>query len=111
MPPENDMDVLKGEMSRLADEVQRLNRHRFVRVHNNIWRLALWQFIRGLALGLGTAVGATALVSAAVLVLSQFEFIPILGDLATAIIDEIDEKVEATVEDTVEEIERSTPSE
>ncbi|MGP6087276.1 DUF5665 domain-containing protein [Antarctobacter jejuensis] len=107
MPPEPDMTVLKGEIARLTDEVQRLNQHRFVRVHNSIWRLALWQFIRGLALGLGTAVGATALVSAVVIVLSQIEFIPILGDLATAIIDEIDDKVEATVE----EIEKSIPSE
>ncbi|WP_417206319.1 DUF5665 domain-containing protein [Antarctobacter sp.] len=94
MPPEPDDDDLRQEVARLADEVARLNGHRYVRIHNNVARLMMFQFFRGLMLGLGTAVGATALVSVAVLVLSQIEFIPILGDLATALIKEI--KVEVT---------------
>ncbi|MBT53544.1 MAG: hypothetical protein CMF72_09130 [Mameliella sp.] len=93
MPPESD-DDLRLELARLADEVALLNSHRFVRIHNNVPRLMFFQFLRGLMLGLGTAVGATALVSVAVLVLSQIEFIPILGDLATALIQEI--KIEIT---------------
>lgn len=93
MPPESD-DDLRLELARLADEVALLNGHRFVRIHNNVPRLMFFQFLRGLMLGLGTAVGATALVSVAVLVLSQIEFIPILGDLATALIQEI--KIEVT---------------
>jgi hypothetical protein len=44
-------------------------------------------------LGLGTALGATALVSIIVLLLSQIEFVPILGDLAGAIIEEIEAAV------------------
>lgn len=107
MPPETDSEALRQELARLAEEVKTLNQHRFVRVHNSIWRLALWQFIRGLALGLGTAVGATALVSALVILLSQIEFVPILGDLATAIIEEIDNKVS----EKVEEIETRDPAE
>ena len=88
MPTKPD-DDLSTEMGRLADELAQLNGHRFVRIHNSIPRLMLFQFFRGLMLGLGTAVGATALVSAVVLMLSQIEFIPILGDLATALIQEI----------------------
>lgn len=88
MPTKPD-DDLRTEMGRLADELAQLNGHRFVRIHNSIPRLMLFQFFRGLMLGLGTAVGATALVSAVVLMLSQIEFIPILGDLATALIQEI----------------------
>ncbi|WP_323770569.1 DUF5665 domain-containing protein [Antarctobacter sp.] len=94
MSPEPNDDDLRQEVARLADEVARLNGHRYVRIHNNVARLMMFQFLRGLMLGLGTAVGATALVSVAVLVLSQIEFIPILGDLATALIKEI--KVEVT---------------
>ncbi|MFW2543065.1 DUF5665 domain-containing protein [Primorskyibacter sp. 2E107] len=77
------------DLTRLADEVHRLNRHRFIRVQNSFVRLILFQFVRGLALGLGTVIGASALVSVIVLLLSQVEFIPILGNLATQIIQEI----------------------
>ncbi|MGH1412759.1 MAG: DUF5665 domain-containing protein [Pelagimonas sp.] len=80
------------ELGRLADEVARLNAHRFVRVHNSIPRLIGFQFLRGLAFGLGTAIGATALVSVVVLVLSQIEFVPIIGSLAGQVIDEIANK-------------------
>lgn len=90
MPLEHeDTEALRREVARLADEVQRLNSHRFVRVHNNLGRLLFFQLFRGLLLGLGTALGATALVSVVALALSQIEFIPILGDLATALIEEI----------------------
>ncbi|BBU57992.1 MULTISPECIES: DUF5665 domain-containing protein [Mameliella] len=89
MPPETETEALRQEVARLADEVKRLNQHRFVRVHNNLARLMAFQFLRGMMLGLGTALGATALVSVVVLLLSQIEFIPILGDWATALIEEI----------------------
>ncbi|WP_425099896.1 DUF5665 domain-containing protein [Tropicibacter sp. S64] len=77
------------DLTRLADEVHRLNRHRFIRVQNSYFRMIMFQFVRGLAMGLGTVVGASALVSVMVLFLSQIEFIPILGNLATQIIEEI----------------------
>ena len=93
MQPETETEELRREIARLADEMAELNGHRYIRVHNNVARLMFFQFLRGLMLGLGTAVGATALVSVAVLVLSQIEFIPILGDLATALIQEIQEEV------------------
>lgn len=93
MPPETDTEALRREVARLTDEMAILNGHRYLRIHNNVPRMMFFQFLRGLMLGLGTAVGATALVSVAVLVLSQIEFIPILGDLATALIEEIQVEV------------------
>lgn len=87
---DRETETLRREVARLADEVARLNGHRFVNVHNNLWRLMGFQLLRGLLLGLGTALGATALVSVVVVLLSQIEFVPILGDLAGAIIKEIE---------------------
>ena len=81
--------TLPDDTARLAAAMETLSRHRFVRIHDSTLRLMWFQFLRGLAFGLGSAVGATALVSFAVLLLSQIEFVPILGDLATEIIDEI----------------------
>ena len=75
---------------RLAEALETLAAHRFVRIHNSTLQLVWYQFLRGLAFGFGTVVGASLLVSAAVLMLSQIEFIPYLGDLATQIIQEIE---------------------
>ncbi|MEN9060603.1 DUF5665 domain-containing protein [Ponticoccus litoralis] len=87
--PQEDLDRLHRDLGRPADEVGAFNAHRLVRVHNNVWRLMWWQFLRGLAFGLGTVVGATALVSVVALILGQIEFIPIIGEIARAIIEEI----------------------
>lgn len=87
--PEDEIDALRRDIRRLSEELERLNSHRFVRIHNNMYRLVGFQLLRGLALGLGTALGATALVSVVVLLLSQIEFIPILGEWAGRLILEI----------------------
>lgn len=87
--PDDEIDALRRDIRRLSEELEQLNSHRFVRIHNNLYRLLGFQLLRGAALGLGTAIGATALVSVVAVLLSQVEFIPILGDLARALIDEI----------------------
>ncbi len=57
---------------------------------NSMPRLLWMSFLRGLATGLGTVVGATALVSVFLYVLSQIEIIPIIGDWANQIAREIE---------------------
>jgi len=46
----------------LQQELARLNRHRYIRLHNSLPKLIGFNFIRGLAFGFGTVVGATILV-------------------------------------------------
>ncbi|MCM2562821.1 DUF5665 domain-containing protein [Lutimaribacter sp. EGI FJ00015] len=82
---------LKQAMARLSAEVAKLNSHRFVQLHNRPARLIMFQFMRGLAFGLGSALGATMLVSLAAWWLSQFEFLPIVGEWAREIADQIAE--------------------
>ena len=77
-------------LNRLTQEVERLNTHRFVTLHNSPARLVLFQFFRGLAFGLGTALGATILVSLLGWWVAQFEFIPVIGDWAVRIVEEIE---------------------
>lgn len=77
-------------LNRLTQEVERLNTHRFVTLHNSPFRLVMFQFFRGLAFGLGTALGASILVSLLGWWMAQFEFIPIIGDWAARIVEEID---------------------
>ena len=86
--PEENADLTQ-DIRALKAEVQRLNEHRYIRVMNSTPRLLWMSFLRGLATGLGTVVGATVLVSVMVYFLSQIELIPIIGDLAKRIAAEI----------------------
>lgn len=87
-PPENDEPV-RQEIAALRRELAKLNNHRFVRIHNSTRQLVWFQFIRGLAFGLGTVVGATILVSVIGYILSSINWIPILGEWAAQIADQI----------------------
>lgn len=84
-----DTDPLRVELEALRAEIDILNNHRFVRAHDSWLGLIGYNFLRGLALGLGTVVGATFLVSVAVYFLSQIELVPIIGEWAKMIAEEI----------------------
>lgn len=89
MAETEDITALKAELGALRSELARLNGHRFIRNLNSPARMLAWTFARGLAMGLGTVAGATILVSAAAYLLSQVDWIPILGDWAAQIAAEI----------------------
>ncbi|MEI4231971.1 DUF5665 domain-containing protein [Roseovarius sp. D22-M7] len=82
-------DALTREIRALRAELELLNSHRFVRIHNNMPRLLAFNFARGLAVGLGTLLGATVLLSLLVWALSQIEFLPIIGDWAAQIAEQM----------------------
>ncbi|MEO3414455.1 DUF5665 domain-containing protein [Roseovarius sp. CAU 1744] len=79
-------------LTNLSEELRRLNRHRFIRMHNSLWRLLTFNFMRGLAFGLGSVMGATVLLSIVVYWLAQFEWVPLVGDWLGQLADEIDPK-------------------
>ena len=80
---------LAEEVRALRTEVARLNSHRFVRIHNHLPRLLAFNFARGLAVGLGTVLGASVLLSVLVWSLSQIEFLPIIGEWAAQIAEQM----------------------
>jgi hypothetical protein len=86
----DDPQELARELALLRSEIARLNAHRFVQIHNTPLKLLGFQFARGLALGLGTVVGASALVSVLVYFLAQIEVIPVVGKWAADIAREIE---------------------
>lgn len=85
--PEN----LTKEVHALRVELRRLNSHRFIRVHNSVPRMLAFNFARGLAVGLGTVLGASVLLSLLVWALSQIEFLPIIGEWAAQIARQVRE--------------------
>ena len=82
-----------NDQKRLADALEELKEHNFMKIHESSWRFIYFNLLRGLAIGLGSVIGATLLVSILVAILAQIEFIPILGNYAHQVI-EIIEKLE-----------------
>lgn len=80
---------LVTEVQALRTEVHRLNTQRYFRIESSLWQVAFWSLVRGLAFGLGSVLGATILVAIMVKMLGSIDFIPVLGDWAQQIIDEI----------------------
>ena len=79
-----------NDTERLAQAIEPLNQHKLMQIYANPWRMMWVNFLRGLAFGLGSVLGATILVYVTVQILAQIEFIPILGDWAAQIIGEIE---------------------
>ena len=81
-----DQDSIKS----LEKAITVLRKHNFFRMHDSLWRLMFFSLIRGLASGLGWVIGATILVYLLTIILSQIEFIPILGEWASRLIKQIE---------------------
>tara|TARA_B100000900_G_scaffold386165_1_gene376409 strand:+ start:1587 stop:1856 length:270 start_codon:yes stop_codon:yes gene_type:complete len=75
---------------RLADALEELKEHNFMKIHESSWRFLYFNLLRGLAIGLGSVIGATLLVSIVLTILAQIEFIPILGNYAHQVIEIIE---------------------
>ena len=84
------MDLEERSIKHLEVAITDLRKHNFFRMHDSLWRLMFFSLIRGLASGLGWVIGATILVYLLTIILSQIEFIPILGDWASRLIEQIE---------------------
>ena len=73
----------------IEKELKRLNSHKIIQSHDSVSKLLSIQFLKGIAFGLGSVVGATIIVSGIAYLLSQVEFIPIVGEWVKNILDEI----------------------
>ena len=84
------MDLDQDSMKRLEKAITDLRGHNFFLMHDSVWSLIYFSLIRGLASGLGWVIGATILVYLLTVILSQIEFIPILGEWAASLIEQIE---------------------
>ncbi len=85
--PESD---LSAEIRALRQELTHLREHRMVVVYQSVPKALLFRFATGMAVGLGTVIGATVLLSAIIWTLSTIEFIPIIGEWAVQLGAEIE---------------------
>ncbi len=80
---------LTVELHAIHTEVARITEHRLFTAQSTIGSMLLLSVGRGLAFGLGSVIGASFLVSALVYSLSQVDFIPVIGEWAAQIADQI----------------------
>ena len=79
-----------NEIKKLREEIKSLNSNKIFKIYNSTKKILFISFLKGLASGLGWIIGATILVSLLTYILSQIEFIPILGDIVSQLIHEIE---------------------
>ena len=79
-----------NEIKKLSEAIKSLNNNNIFKIYNSIKKILFISFLKGLASGLGWIIGATILVSLLTYILSQIEFIPILGDIVSQLIQEIE---------------------
>ena len=84
------MNKKEEKIKGLEKSLDKLLKHNFFKIYSSFWKLFLISLFRGLASGLGWVLGATILVSLLTYTLSQIEFIPILGDWVSRLIEEIE---------------------
>ena len=84
------MKYTKENTEELEKILEKLLKHNLFRMNNSLTKIFLISLVRGLASGLGWIIGATILVSVLTYMLSQIEFIPILGDWVSSIIEQIE---------------------
>ena len=89
MTGDKETDDLAREVAALRAQVETLNRHRYLRVMNSLPRMLAYSVARGLAVGRGTVLGASVLLALLVWALSTINFIPVIGEWATQIVNEI----------------------
>ena len=78
------------EIKELSEAIKSLNSNNIFKIYNSTSKILFISFLKGLASGLGWIIGATILVSLLTYILSQIEFIPILGDIVSQLIEEIE---------------------
>ena len=88
---DNGPGPLQDEVRALHRELAILRQHKMFLLYQSVPRVLLFRFASGMAVGLGTVIGATVLLSIILWSLSQIEFIPIIGEWAVSIAAEIEE--------------------
>ena len=81
------LEKLVHQSKAIDQHLADLNNHKLIQVYNSIPKLLWFQLLKGIALGLGSVLGASVVLSGLVYLLSQFEFIPVIGEWVTAILE------------------------
>jgi len=83
------LDKILLSLKKIERALEHVNSHKLMEIYNSIPKLLFYQFMKGIVFGLGSVLGATIVVSILVYLLSQIEFVPIIGEWVKHISEEI----------------------
>ncbi len=81
-----------ADSKKLYQELRTLNTQNLLIMYNSWPKLLFVHFMKGAAFGLGSVIGASIVVSILAYLLSQIEFIPILGEWIKSILQELEKQ-------------------
>ena len=81
---------LAKEVAKLSKNIKHLEDNaKAFRIIGNPWKLMWFSLLKGLMIGFGSVLGATVVVAVFVYLLAQIEFVPILGEWVSQIIEQV----------------------
>jgi hypothetical protein len=81
--------VFLKEMQDIRNELRAIKTSPLLKTYESISNALFLQFIKGIFFGFGSFLGATIVVSIVVYLLSNIEFVPIIGEWVKSILAEI----------------------
>lgn len=84
------LEALENRLEKIATDLERMKLADYVDIMNNPRKLLYTNFIGGLARGLGTAIGVTALAAILFYILRQTVNLPLIGEFIANLLDIID---------------------
>lgn len=88
------LEQLLEQSNQINSQLEQLNNHKLVQTYNSIPRLLWFHLLKGIAFSLGSVLGATVVLSSIVYILSQMEFIPVIGDWVSEVIKVVKSRTE-----------------
>ena len=83
------LEALVAQSKEMNEQLLELNNHKLITAYDSIPKLLAFQLLKGGALGLGSVLGATVVLSGLIYMLSQIEFIPVIGEWVSAILETV----------------------
>ncbi len=81
---------LTKDLADLTKQIRRLKDLEFVQVLKKPRRMLWLSFLKGVAVGFGSVIGASLVVGVFIFVLSKLSLVPVIGDAVTSVLQEID---------------------
>ena len=82
-------NIVENSLQAIERELTALSKHKALSMYNSVFKQLFLQLLRGIFFGLGTALGATIVLSGLLFLLAQIEFVPIIGEYVHEIIVEL----------------------
>jgi len=87
---EEEKNSLTRSVSNLVEAVEKLMSKRYFQIVDNTRKFLFYNFLAGLAKGLGFMIGASLIFALIIWLLSKLSLVPVIGDWVTALLDYIE---------------------